>query len=138
MAIDFNAGFDSLLADLKEAGLEPLVVSSTGGRRPRAAEVKVENELSVHWDRDSRSVWVEGPWDRAEKVERMLRRRRAKRRFGRSLTRPTVARRVILGALVVGALIFGSLALIDRDVALAGNTSPMVEASKPAAEAETP
>ncbi|HEU5080085.1 MAG TPA: hypothetical protein VFT72_12800 [Opitutaceae bacterium] len=140
MAIEFNAGFDSLLADLKNAGLEPVVISSMGGNRPRAAEVQVEDELSVHWDRDSRSVWVEGPWDRAEKIERMLRRKRAQRRFGRNLARPAVARRVILSALVIGALAFGSVKLIERGSTLAGNSAPAAadETSKPASESETP
>ena len=138
MAIEFNAGFNSLITDLRDAGLEPVVISSTGGKNPRAAEVKVENALSVHWDRDSRSVWVEGQWDRAARVEKIIRRHRTKRRIGRSLARPVVARRLIIAALAAGALAFSSLKLIDRGAVLSGKTAAAVEPAKSAAETESP
>lgn len=133
MAISFHGGFDSLLAELQDAGLQPIVVSATGGTRPRAAEVQLKEQLSVHWDRDTRTVWVEGPWDRAMKLERQIRRRRTKRRLGRSIATPAMALRAAVLVAVLGALLVGSMKWIDSQSQLGSNPVPPAETSAAAA-----
>jgi hypothetical protein len=76
MAVRFQKSPSTLFRELQEGGYAPVPFSITLSARDAAeAEIPLANGVIVKWDRDSHSVWVEGPIDEANRVETYLRRR---------------------------------------------------------------
>jgi hypothetical protein len=76
MAVRFQKSPSTLFRELQEGGYAPVPFSITLSARDAAgAEIPLANGVVVKWDRDSHSVWVEGPLNEASGVETYLRRR---------------------------------------------------------------
>ncbi len=73
MAITYRKGASSLVAELQQEGFEIDAVVKTEGAPERGAQIFLRGGTVVNWDRDSRSIWAEGPWPESERVEASLR-----------------------------------------------------------------
>ncbi|PTY04631.1 hypothetical protein DB347_18115 [Opitutaceae bacterium EW11] len=73
MAVDFFRKPETLIRDLRRRGFLVENVDSREGDPNRAMQIRLSHGLTVNWDRDSRSVWAEGPWPEVERLETALR-----------------------------------------------------------------
>lgn len=110
MALDYYKGINTLLDDLRRSGLCPSVAKSSGGDRMLTAEIAVKGGVVIHWDRESRSVWTEGPWPDAARVEGRLRRLYHGSAFRRASRQP----KVIASVLAAAAMLVASYLASDR------------------------
>lgn len=72
MAVTFRKGPKTLLNDLQKRGYKVASVQNAAGNPARSIQIYLKNGLVINWDRDSRSVWAEGPWPQAQKAEAYL------------------------------------------------------------------
>lgn len=129
MAVNYNKGMDDLLNDLRRKGLDPTVLNKTGDQRPLAAEIAVKGDVVIHWDRHSRSLWTEGPWPAAARLEARLGRSYQGARFRRVARRPKVIASILAAAAVLGASYF---------VSVYSRSPKFEETRRPASTAEAP
>jgi hypothetical protein len=102
MAIDFFRSPETLVRDLTRRGWSVQSVETSGGTPPRAAQIRLDDGVTVNWDRDSRSVWAEGPWPDAQKVENSLRRFYSGRISRRFRAHPVKAGVVVAMSIALG------------------------------------
>jgi hypothetical protein len=97
MAVDFYRGVNALLHDLSRSGYNPELIEKTETEdRVLAASIRILPDTIIHWDRESRSVWAEGPWRNIVRVERRLRKLYRGGIIKRSLRRPKVVAATLL------------------------------------------
>jgi len=80
MAITFHRGPQTLASEIKRAGYQIVDVTSDISDPSRSVQIWLENGVVVNWDRDSHSVWANGPERLTEKIEGYIASRRGKRR----------------------------------------------------------
>ncbi len=83
MAVTFRRGPNTLVKELKRRGFRVESVYSMDGAPDRTLQVCLKGGVIVNWDRDSQSVWVDGPWEKSRKVEAYLQKRAEGSRRGR-------------------------------------------------------
>lgn len=111
MAVNFYNGLSILLDDLRRAGFHPFVLKRSGESKALAAEIAVEGGLIIHWDRESCSLWTEGPWPQAKRLEARLRRRYEGSVAGRIAKQPKVIASILAAsAVLVGSYLFSDFA----------------------------
>jgi hypothetical protein len=109
MAVTFRKGPKTLLRDLQKRGYEIASVHNADGNSARSIQIFLKEGVIINWDRDSRSVWAEGPWPQSHKAEAYLKRIYEGGWVGRAFAR---RRKMIVGTLVaitiviVGARVF--------------------------------
>lgn len=108
MAITFLGGPLLLAAGIRRAGYEIINVIDDAGDLERSLRMTLNNGITVAWDRDSRSIWAEGPPTLCERVEAKLSRIAGTGRGSRSKRRKVVLALLLTGG-VAGGL--GFLAL---------------------------
>ncbi len=109
MAVNYHKGMDDLLVELRRNGLHPSVLKKSGEKRPLAAEIAVKGGLVVHWDRDSRSLWAEGPWPDTARLEARLNRLRRGNKFQRTAQKPSVIAGVLAAVAMLAASYFAAV-----------------------------
>ena len=72
MAIRFRGRPTSLVEELERAGYRISQVLSDAGDPRKSLQILLENGAVVNWDRDSRSIWAEGPAPLIVRLERAL------------------------------------------------------------------
>lgn len=102
MAVDFFRKPEVLIRDLKRKGFPVENVASEDGEPGRAMQIRVGQGLTVNWDRDSRSVWAEGPWPDVERLETFLRKRYQGGWLRQLRAHPGTAIAVVFLSLLVG------------------------------------
>jgi len=80
MAISFHRGPRKLVEEIKHAGFRVVGVTSDIGDPSRCLQIALKNGVVVNWDRESYSVWTQGPQPLSEKVEASLAAHHARRR----------------------------------------------------------
>lgn len=109
MAVNFSKGLPVLLEDLRRLGFKPSILRQVGRNRVLAAEIRIQDGLLIHWDRDSRSLWTEGPWPDAARLEARLDRLYHGTLFHRAAKEPKVVASVIAGcALLVASYVMST------------------------------
>ncbi len=72
MAITFRKGPTTLVKELERAGYRIADVLSDAGDPRRSLQILLKNGAVVNWDRDSHSVWAEGPAPVARRLESVV------------------------------------------------------------------
>ena len=83
MAVTFRRGPNTLVKELQRRGFRVESVYSMDGAPDRSLQICLRNGVIVNWDRDSQSVWADGPWEKSRKVEAYLQKRAEGSRRGR-------------------------------------------------------
>jgi hypothetical protein len=103
MAVTFRRGPNTLVKELQRRGFRVDSVYSMDGAPDRSLQICLHNGVIVNWDRDSQSVWADGPWDKSRKVEAYLqkraegsRRSRGRRSRGRYIFLSLAAAAIVL------------------------------------------
>jgi hypothetical protein len=127
MAVNFTHGIETLLSQLKKCGYRPEVVDTTArSDRILAAVVKISSDTVLHWDRDSYTVWAEGPREKARRVERRLRKAVRGGALSRLWRQPR-----LLAALIM------TLAILATSYSIGRNRPPIVPSTVPPPAAQT-
>ena len=72
VAIRFKDDVASLVSDLQQLGYPVEGVRTLRGSPGRTADVVLQNQVVVSWDRSSKRVWAAGPYPYSKEVERLL------------------------------------------------------------------
>ena len=102
MAVTFRRGPKSLVRELQRRGFRVESVYSMDGAPDRSLQICLRNGVVVNWDRDSQSVWADGPWEKSRKVEAYLEKRASESRRGRS--RRARVRAIVFSLAVAAAI----------------------------------
>jgi hypothetical protein len=102
MAINYRKGPRTLVKELRQSGFKITDVLSDAGDPSRSLQILLENGAILNWDRDSYSVWADGPPPIARRVENRVaelsRRRQSKR------SRRAGFWKILLGVALVAAV----------------------------------
>jgi hypothetical protein len=105
MAITFRRGPRTLVNEINRAGYRIVEITSDIGDLSRCVQISLKNGALVNWDRDSHSVWANGPQPLSEKIEAYLASQRGKHKPRKTLSVVSIsATAVLIGCLLLGLL----------------------------------
>lgn len=105
MAVTFRRGPRTLIKKINQSGYRIANLSGDTGDPNRSLQISLQNGVVVNWDRDSYSVWAQGPEPLSSKVEALLASRHRSRRSRKKSSSAHAWVMLLLMTLLLGGLV---------------------------------